>query len=43
VLVVCNNKKVMGTHRNGRILNILGGAGVVLMSLAAIALIVSWL
>jgi NRAMP (natural resistance-associated macrophage protein)-like metal ion transporter len=42
VLVVCNNDKVMGTHRNGRILNVLGGAGVAVMSLAAIALIVSW-
>ncbi|HKW11202.1 MAG TPA: Nramp family divalent metal transporter [Gemmatimonadaceae bacterium] len=42
VLVVCNNKKVMGTHRNGRILNVLGGAGVVVMTIAAVALVISW-
>jgi len=39
---VCNNEKVMGTHKNRRTLNILGGAGVVMMTAAAIALIVSW-
>jgi NRAMP (natural resistance-associated macrophage protein)-like metal ion transporter len=43
VLVVCNNEKVMGIHRNHRTLNILGGLGVAMMTLAAGALIVSWL
>ena len=43
VLVVCNNEQVMGMHRNRKTLNILGGLGVLLMSGAAVALIVSWL
>jgi len=42
VLVVCNNEKVMGTHKNQRTLNILGGAGVVMMTVAAVALVLSW-
>lgn len=43
VLVVCNNKRVMGEHRNGRVLNLLGGLAVVMMTAAAVALVVSWL
>jgi NRAMP (natural resistance-associated macrophage protein)-like metal ion transporter len=43
VLVVCNNEKVMGVHRNRRTLNILGGLGVALMTVAALALVFSWL
>jgi Mn2+/Fe2+ NRAMP family transporter len=43
VLIVCNNPAVMGRHRNGRVLNFLGGAAALLMTLAAGALIVSWL
>ena len=42
VLVVCNNDKIMGTHRNRRTLNILGGLGVGTMTIAAGALIFSW-
>jgi NRAMP (natural resistance-associated macrophage protein)-like metal ion transporter len=42
VLVVCNNEKVMGVHRNRRTLNILGGLGVALMTVAALALVFSW-
>jgi NRAMP (natural resistance-associated macrophage protein)-like metal ion transporter len=42
VLIVCNNKHVMGEHRNGRGLNILGGFAVALMTVAAVALIASW-
>jgi len=41
ILVVCNNEKVMGAHRNGRGLNMLGALSALLMSGAAIALIVS--
>jgi len=41
ILVVCNNEKVMGVHRNGRGLNLLGGLSALLMSGAAIALVVS--
>ena len=42
VLIVCNNPKVMGEHRNGRGLNLLGALAVLLMSGAAVALIASW-
>ncbi len=41
ILVVCNNERVMGAHRNGRGLNVLGALSALLMSGAAIALIVS--
>jgi NRAMP (natural resistance-associated macrophage protein)-like metal ion transporter len=41
ILVVCNNERVMGAHRNGRGLNVLGALCALLMSGAAIALIVS--
>jgi Mn2+/Fe2+ NRAMP family transporter len=43
ILVVCNNREVMGEYRNSLTLNILGGAAALVMSLAAVALIVSWL
>lgn len=43
ILIVCNNERIMGAHRNGRGLNILGGAAAVVMTGAAVALIVSWL
>ena len=43
ILVVCNNATVMGRHRNGRTLNVLGGLAAVLMTGAAVALIASWL
>jgi NRAMP (natural resistance-associated macrophage protein)-like metal ion transporter len=43
ILVVCNNAAVMGRHRNGRTLNILGGLAALAMFLAAGALIYSWL
>src|SRR5205823_1619333 len=39
ILVVCNNRTVMGEHRNGRALNVLGVIGVAMMTLAAGALI----
>jgi Mn2+/Fe2+ NRAMP family transporter len=43
VLVVCNNEKVMGSHRNKRTLNLLGGLGVLMMTAAAVGLLLSWL
>ncbi len=43
ILVVCNNSAVMGIHRNGRGLNILGGLAAAAMFLAAAALIYSWM
>src|SRR5215216_1197458 len=39
ILVVCNNEKIMGRHRNSRALNILGGLAALLMSAAGFALI----
>ena len=41
ILVVCNNDRVMGAHRNSRGLNVLGILSAVLMSGAAIALVLS--
>ncbi|MGI9091451.1 MAG: NRAMP family divalent metal transporter, partial [Gemmatimonadaceae bacterium] len=41
ILLVCNNRAIMGDYRNGVVLNTLGGIAVVLMSAAAIALLVS--
>ena len=43
ILIVCNNASIMGAHRNGRILNVLGGLASVLMTGAAAALVWSWL
>jgi NRAMP (natural resistance-associated macrophage protein)-like metal ion transporter len=43
VIVVCNNRAVMGEHRNGWALNVFGGLAALLMSVAAIALVASWL
>jgi Mn2+/Fe2+ NRAMP family transporter len=43
VLVVCNNEKVMGAHKNKKTLNILGGFGVAMMTAAAVALVFSFL
>jgi NRAMP (natural resistance-associated macrophage protein)-like metal ion transporter len=42
ILVVCNNRTVMGEHRNGPALNLLGGLAALLMTAAAAALIWSW-
>jgi Mn2+/Fe2+ NRAMP family transporter len=42
ILVVCNNPNVMREHRNGWMMNLLGGLAALLMSAAAIALVVSW-
>lgn len=43
ILVVANNRTVMREHRNGRWLNASGVATAVVMSAAAVALVVSWL
>ena len=42
ILVVCNNSAVMGAHRNGRWLNVLGVIAALAMFVAAGALIYSW-
>jgi NRAMP (natural resistance-associated macrophage protein)-like metal ion transporter len=42
ILVVCNNDKVMGVHRNSRLLNVLGGLAALAMTAAGVALIYSW-
>ena len=41
VLVVCNNEKVMGAHKNKRTLNVLGGLCVLMMTAAGVALVFS--
>ena len=43
VLVISNNPKVMGEHRNGWMLNAGGTVAAVIMSGSALALIASWL
>ena len=42
ILVVCNNREVMGEHRNGWALNVVGGIAALVMSGAAILLVGSW-
>jgi len=42
IMLVANNKAVMGERANGLTLNILGWATVLLMSAAAVALLVTW-
>jgi NRAMP (natural resistance-associated macrophage protein)-like metal ion transporter len=42
ILIVCNNDKVMGVHRNSRLLNVLGGLAALAMTAAGVALIYSW-
>lgn len=42
VLLVCNNKRIMERHRNGLVLNLLGGAAALAMGAAAIGLVWSW-
>ena len=42
ILIVCNNEKIMGKYRNGRLLNVLGWAAALIMGAAAIAMIVSF-
>jgi Mn2+/Fe2+ NRAMP family transporter len=42
ILVVCNNRAVMGAHRNSRAMNVLGGLAALMMTAAGAALIWSW-
>ena len=41
-LVICNSSKVMGSFRNGRMLNVFGGIAALIMSGSALLLIASW-
>ena len=43
ILVVCNNRHIMGKRVNGRLLNLFGLLAAVVMSLAALATILMWL
>ncbi|MGH7619144.1 MAG: divalent metal cation transporter, partial [Gemmatimonadaceae bacterium] len=43
ILMVCNNRDVMGAHRNRRWLNMMGGIAGVLMTAAAVALGWAWI
>jgi Mn2+/Fe2+ NRAMP family transporter len=42
ILLVCNNSRVMGEHINSRLLNVLGIIAAAVMSIAAIAMLVTW-
>lgn len=42
LLFVCNNPKVMGDHRNGWKLNLFGILAAVLMTVAGLSLVLSW-
>ncbi len=42
ILMVCNNRRVMGDYRNSRTLNLLGGIATALMTVAGGALVWSW-
>lgn len=41
VLLVCNNRRVMGEHVNGRLMNALGSVAAIVMGIAAIAMILT--
>lgn len=43
ILFICNNPRVMGNHTNGKTLNILGAIAALVLSAAAIALLIGWL
>ncbi|HET7465011.1 MAG TPA: Nramp family divalent metal transporter [Longimicrobium sp.] len=40
ILVVCNDRRVMGEWRNGRVLNVLGGVAGIAMAAAAVTLVI---
>jgi NRAMP (natural resistance-associated macrophage protein)-like metal ion transporter len=42
IMLVANNKKVMGTRTNGLVMNLLGWTTATLMSAAAVGLVVTW-
>jgi NRAMP (natural resistance-associated macrophage protein)-like metal ion transporter len=42
IMLVANNKKVMGTRTNGLVMNLLGWTTAALMSAAAVGLVVTW-
>jgi Mn2+/Fe2+ NRAMP family transporter len=42
ILIVCNNATIMGPHRNGRAMNVVGILAAVIMTVAAVALVASW-
>jgi Mn2+/Fe2+ NRAMP family transporter len=42
ILRVCNDRRVMGEHKNGRLLNVAGVFAAVVMSAAALAALVAW-
>jgi NRAMP (natural resistance-associated macrophage protein)-like metal ion transporter len=43
ILRVCNNPKVMGEYTNGKLLNWLGALCAMVMSAAAVAMLIAWL
>ncbi len=43
ILIVSNDERVLGRHKNGKLSNVVGGATVAVMGLAAIAMVVTFL
>lgn len=43
ILVVSNDERVLGRHKNGKLSNVIGGATVAIMGLAAIGMVVTFL
>ena len=42
ILLVCNNPRVMGRHVNGKVMNALGVIAALVMSVAALAMLIVW-
>jgi NRAMP (natural resistance-associated macrophage protein)-like metal ion transporter len=42
ILIVCNNRRVMGEHVNGKLINALGIIAAIVMSGAALAMLIVW-
>jgi Mn2+/Fe2+ NRAMP family transporter len=42
ILLVCNNRRVMGEHTNGKLLNWLGVICALVMGAAAIGTLIAW-
>jgi Mn2+/Fe2+ NRAMP family transporter len=42
ILVLSNDETILGRHRNGLVSNLLGGATVAIMSLAAVGMVASF-
>ena len=43
ILLVCNNPRVMGNHVNGKLMNALGIVAALVMSVAALVMLIVWM